>query len=978
MAGNSCTVDQLIRDTEKNALNDAIIHLVNLKKKSLTDTTDVLNEADKLTLDGLNNLDILKTPSKVENAPRKTPKLPPKLRMGKLSVDQVRVLASRAQIPVHLVLCQDKFDPESFQYIMNFEEVSPETLVKTLVINGAVPSELTDADPSLIRPDLTVLPLLYDETTYTPKNIRLTRDRTVEGVLTRERYHWDNYPNSSPVTKSVNEETSNKKNLPQPDENWQTWKPVLLYCHSSVAFMPRQFDATIIKNNNETINWVATVYEFDSLCVKLRLNEASRLTKFKEVIRKFAPSYAFALLNADLNTLYSMMLRFEDCVTDKERLTQELLRFTRVAGQPLTASILKVYELYRQIKYPKDAKVSLDPTNPDYNPDCVEFVINALITLTDTEVAKQVMTVVKRQVSNGTKHDPLELIKASARVEASEGIPTVLLKLYKPGSSLATISWPAKTFNELKDLKKLNHLALSNNLAEEEDEWQQFITQKRAKNKMLESQQVLFELNKVPELSAGNQTIPVDREGSEPCPPGKTPPASGQGNLISVTGLMKALNDHMTSTPKKGDTTTPALNISVGSEASSYADKTFGSEIRDSSNVQAPAPSTSNSESLPLTPNKVAGNPSNEIDIPTRVTRSTALNVTTLMDSWSQALGIIEQMKKTPRGHFLFTHTNVSVSEEAVKSHALTFDGTTEFYNLGADIFSIIGFPAAPMTYDQNEARAMLQALKLLPAPVFFKTVFFNCKSLAPIFSNCLSVINQACKEAATGYLSLNAVATTPVSIAAPPSQSKDSTSPYRSTQDQNFSRQRSEEKFRNNNSNRDERPRNNRNRSFSRNRNYSRNGSRESRSYNDKGSYNDQGRNRSNSYQGSRDNKSEDNRKSNSYRNNSRSRADQESKRSSSTSDPSPHRNSAPRKLEIRVMNYRDQKCYPLVCDPSNCNPLECKKCKNGHASHNCAFYLYHSKTPCPNCKVLFHSKEECQLQAVIFPDASKNSKNV
>ena len=211
MAGNSCTVDQLIRDTEKNALNEAIIELVNYQKKRLTNTTDVLTEADKTQLDVFNNLDILKTPSKVENAPRKTPKLPPKLRMGKLSVDQVRVLASRAQIPVHLVLCQDKFDPESFQYIMNFEEVSPETLVKTLVINGAVPSEFTDADPSLIRPDLTVLPLLYDETTYTPKNIRLTRDRTVEGVLTRERYHWDNYPNSSPVTKSVNEETSNKK-----------------------------------------------------------------------------------------------------------------------------------------------------------------------------------------------------------------------------------------------------------------------------------------------------------------------------------------------------------------------------------------------------------------------------------------------------------------------------------------------------------------------------------------------------------------------------------------------------------------------------------------------------------------------------------------------------------------------------------------------------------------------------------------------
>ena len=495
---------------------------------------------------------------------------------------------------------------------------------------------------------------------------------------------------------------------------------------------------------------------------------------------------------------------------------------------------------------------------------------------------------------------------------------------------------------------------------------------------MLESQQVLFELNKVPELSADNQTIHTNREDSEICPPGTTPPGTGQGNPISVTGLMKAFNDQMTSTPKKGDTTTPALNISIGSEAGSKSDKTFGSEIRDSSNIQAPAPSTSNNDSLPPTPNKVAGNPSSEVDIPTtRITRSKALNMTTLMDSWTQALCVIEKMKSTPRGQFLFTHINVTVSDEAVKSHALTFDGTPDFYHLGADIFAIIGFPAAPMVYDQGQAIAMLQALKLLSSPVFFKAVFFNCKSLAPIFGNCLSVINQACKEAARDYLSLNVVATTPAPTISSPTQSRDSRSPYRSTQDQGALRQRSEERFRNN-KDREERPRNNRNRSFSRNRNYARNGSQEARSYNDKGSYNDRGRNRSNSYQGSRDNKSDENNKSNSYRNNSRSRSDQESKRSSSTSDPSPHRNSAPKKLEIRVMNYRDQKCYPLVCDPSNCNPLECKKCKNGHASHNCAFYLYHSKTPCPNCKVLFHSKEECQLQAVIFPDASKNSKNV
>ena len=458
MAGNSLTVGQLIRDNEQNNLNEAIIQLIKSAKIWLANSTD---QADIAQLNVLNNLDILKTPSKTNNNARKTPKLPPQLRMGKLSVDQVRVLASRAQIPVHLVLCQDRYDNESFQYIMNFEQVSVETLVNTLVMNGAIPTNLTDADPSLIRPDLSVLPLLYDKTTYTPKNLRLTRYKTVNGVVTNERelYELDNYPNGFPITKSLDEETSDKANLPQKDSNWPTWKPVLVYCHSSVSYMPRSFDATIIKDNNETINWESTVDEFNNLCVKLRLNEATKLTKWKEIIRKYAPCYAFALLNADLNSLYTMMLESQNDVTEKERLTHELLKFTRVAGQPLMASILKVFELYRQIKYPKEAKVSLDPNDLNYNPDCVEYVINVLITLTDSTVAQQVILVVKRQATNGTKHNPLSLITAAARVESNDGLPTATFKLYKQGASLAIIAWPSKTFHDYT-VMQLNHITI--------------------------------------------------------------------------------------------------------------------------------------------------------------------------------------------------------------------------------------------------------------------------------------------------------------------------------------------------------------------------------------------------------------------------------------------------------------------------------------------------------------------------------------
>ena len=65
MAGNSFTVDQLIWDDEKNNLNEAIIQLIKSVKIMFANSTE---EVEKTQLDVLNNLDILKTPSKTENS----------------------------------------------------------------------------------------------------------------------------------------------------------------------------------------------------------------------------------------------------------------------------------------------------------------------------------------------------------------------------------------------------------------------------------------------------------------------------------------------------------------------------------------------------------------------------------------------------------------------------------------------------------------------------------------------------------------------------------------------------------------------------------------------------------------------------------------------------------------------------------------------------------------------------------------------
>ena len=161
--------------------------------------------------------------------------------MGKLSVDEVQVLAARAQIPVHLVLCQDKYDSKSYQYILNFEQVSVETLVLTLVFAGAIHSDYADVKPSLLKAELSPLPLLYNSHTYTPKHnlpSRYKKDNDGNETSKRETFDYENYPRGVQVTAKLEDETSDKTVLPQKDLNWINWRPVTAYCHSSVTYIP--------------------------------------------------------------------------------------------------------------------------------------------------------------------------------------------------------------------------------------------------------------------------------------------------------------------------------------------------------------------------------------------------------------------------------------------------------------------------------------------------------------------------------------------------------------------------------------------------------------------------------------------------------------------------------------------------------------------------------------------------------------------
>ena len=152
--------------------------------------------------------------------------------MGKLSVDKVCVLAARAHIPVHLVLSQDKYDNKSYQYIINFKQMSGETLVLKLIMAGAIPPEYSGCEPNSVKADLSQLPLLHNSHTYTPRHVLPLQDDPAhegDGVTLRTRYDLKDYPTGVEVTASLDDKVADKTVLPQVDENWKAGHSLLSF-----------------------------------------------------------------------------------------------------------------------------------------------------------------------------------------------------------------------------------------------------------------------------------------------------------------------------------------------------------------------------------------------------------------------------------------------------------------------------------------------------------------------------------------------------------------------------------------------------------------------------------------------------------------------------------------------------------------------------------------------------------------------------
>ena len=915
--------------------------------------------------------------------------LPVKMKCGKLTCDQVKFIASQCDIPIHLVLSQDSNCFESFLYIMNFWRYSAKELLDRLKQCGA-------ADPNTNRfrhngVNLKPLKILYNSQKIYPVSLEIIA--TDEGDRVTD---WNYSVATDPVEVSIEDEDSEPIAPAVLDVGVAGFNPVLVYAHGSARYDNKAFDKCVIRNADEVINWKETVRSFAQLAMQLRLSESSKIDVFKKLIKLYAPIYSFNLLNSTLEELYEMMLRHKESQTSKERLTKELLKFKRVSGQPLVMSLTRIGDLYKRIKYPNSFEhMSTDPTKATYSLDLVEYLTNATLSLIEPDMAEALLECVKEKKINNHKIDIMELAKTVARAESTgTGGPKVDLYLYKKGTGALELSGTNKSvLTALKPIKKLNFVQTS--LPHDEEEEDDYVERLRA-HKMLQaakSQQseragwTRLEPPWMSELS--NTTVQMDGwlssvdgprlsewEGNETILPStklfteQNANATWLGGPSSVKGvrfnstpitpspLERSSND-LASTAVQLAGEVPHLNISG---ISTIPESPPAGSFRPGSQLDSTCPPgeeatkemvSSPADFLNGSDGNMSGNASDSsLKMNTIIQNSEgACNADTM---WLKAMAILTRMKQT-EGPFIYD--NYVKAKENTAALLEKFDGTDNFFKLGAKIFGILGYPRAPLNWTKEATRESLIKLNDVPCPVFWKMIFFNCESLSPIFEQIVDYVNQIVAEAGVEYTTSHL----PINNLTTQSMGKGQNE-YRPKGDRGTSSQSNFEGRQSRDRNRGRNRTSYRSRTSSGRRSEERDQSQHRR---DKGF----------SPYGQRERSSNDESK----RGVSPRSNHNPTERSAGTNYKKSHddkgRDTSKSRLSIRVPNFIELECFPLICQgkQGNCKGDNCIKCGNNHPSHNCGYYLMFAKIPCKICKTLFHSDTECQLNLVTFP-ASKN----
>ena len=121
--------------------------------------------------------------------------------------------------------------------------------------------------------------------------------------------------------------------------------------------------------------------------------------------------------------------------------------------------------------------------------------------------------------------------------------------------------------------------------------------------------------------------------------------------------------------------------------------------------------------------------------------------IKSIKDPWAKAMAVLKVIRGTTKKNFDFENIFYNgISDNQKNKITEQFDLSEQFFNLGADIFKVIGYPNAPVSYDMKGIKKIFIKLnELQDVPLFYKNIFFNCPSMMPIFGSVTPLINDVC-----------------------------------------------------------------------------------------------------------------------------------------------------------------------------------------------------------------------------------------
>ena len=938
---------------------------------------------------------------------------------GLLSLHQIRQISQQCGIPPKMCYFSDTDEQDSVSYIDGFWKLSYEDLYNKLMQFGCLyPQEF---DPFVAQEqsfNLRMLPVITGKVTFKPT---LHRDLPVAGLaspfahvaITPERraklLQWNAAIGSNPVTANLDDESiydeSEINSLT--DDQVKTWIPKLIMNHSSVKYSPRYLEQCVVRDDDEEIHWERAIEHFIEMACRYRLSKAQKSTEFRSMIRTWAPEMMAAVSGASLDQMYERMIRYQNRFTEKERCAKRLLKYTRFPGQALRDCMETILHLYNRAICPGQ-QLSLDPDSEQYSQPITDYMLGCLMSLTEKSIAESIAKMIGNLTQTGDKHPVMYWAKMASRAEKPKDFPSYAIKLYDHTdlANVASTRVTIRSFIKQKGLSvnfmgavqnevnaedpakyaksvQMNSITYPFSRKHDSDELTELLEERERDYKRLQKR--LAEQNKEQEAiwqklkkTVVEETTNDSFDDSSSPPPPPSPDQAPSSNNFTPEQKQKQLDE--------------LKRLSENAVYDRIASNTRAKQANAGSKVtNAPAKKNNAKTSTPakgVVPISFENNDVDELStIHERSTQEVEVtgkhnntvvkldsishrrSIEEIKDPWQRSMKVVNIMETVDPKAFKFKKefTN-NMTDSQIEAKTKEFDLTPEFFQLGKDIFLLLGFPTAPANMSLTGVKKMLMRLdELKNVPLFYKKMFFNCPSLEPIYRDIAPMVNELCRIYKTQWLEddlpVNTVSTYFLNNLNPTGSTARSTSRGRVEQGKyipNNNNGAEKSNADNRKSRYDSNSVDNRNirgnsRSFSRSRQGERSFSNSSSRQPNRG-FNNQG----GSYQ---------------YRTRSTSNKDRGIMNHNVNTipfKPDQFKNN-PVRLVVKFPDYQNLRCTPYICE-GGCEKKICRKCSGKHSSHNCGYYLHLSPVPCERCPELFHNSSECQNVSVVFPEQAKN----